>query len=178
MSRRTRFVGSYEEVEEIAELVKETFGAKGETGNGDVSEWLRATVRALGGEVKVAENPSDQESGGGSLVIYRKDNFVIWLSPYTSLLRDNFTMAHELGHYFLHYDSDEPDDERPVIFYRYSSGPDEWQANRFAAALLMPAQEFRKVHKKLRGNTGLLAGHFQVSEPAVSVRANYILDEK
>jgi Zn-dependent peptidase ImmA (M78 family) len=63
----------------------------------------------------------------------------------------------------------------PVIFNRYGSDGDEWQANRFAAAFLMPKDEFVKAYNRYGGNTGLVAGHFEVSEPAVQVRASYII---
>ncbi len=50
--------------------------------------------------------------------------------------RDRFTLAHEIGHYFMHNDvvlsRAEPGSRIPA--YR----DPEWQANTFAAALLMP----------------------------------------
>ena len=52
--------------------------------------------------------------------------------------RDRFTLAHELGHYFMHRDVDlalsRIIDKRSVPAYCNS----EWQANTFAPALLMP----------------------------------------
>lgn len=52
--------------------------------------------------------------------------------------RDRFTLAHELGHYFMHRDVDlalsRINDRRSVPAYCNS----EWQANAFASALLMP----------------------------------------
>lgn len=51
--------------------------------------------------------------------------------------RDRFTAAHELGHYIMHRNA-------PLKFHRAESGKlaaykdSEWQANRFAGALLMP----------------------------------------
>lgn len=52
--------------------------------------------------------------------------------------RDRFTLAHELGHYFMHRNVDlamsRIDSTYNVPAYRKS----EWQANTFAAALLMP----------------------------------------
>ena len=52
--------------------------------------------------------------------------------------RDRFTLAHELGHYFMHKDVDlalsRIDTKYTVPAYCNS----EWQANTFASALLMP----------------------------------------
>lgn len=52
--------------------------------------------------------------------------------------RDRFTLAHEIGHYFMHSDIDlllnRIDRNTSIPLYRNS----EWQANTFASALLMP----------------------------------------
>lgn len=57
---------------------------------------------------------------------------------------DRFTVAHELGHHFLHRDV-------PVVFHqanrRRKLKPEqdsEWQANIFGAALLMPIRRLRR----------------------------------
>ena len=63
--------------------------------------------------------------------------------------RYNFTLAHEIGHWVLHRDevfavSNEPDlfglTANPVICRDGSHEPREWQANTFAANLLMPKE--------------------------------------
>nr|WP_305147469.1 ImmA/IrrE family metallo-endopeptidase [Butyricicoccus faecihominis] len=52
--------------------------------------------------------------------------------------RDRFTLAHEIGHFFMHRDVDlalsRIDERNDVPAYRKS----EWQANTFASALMMP----------------------------------------
>ncbi|WP_428480964.1 ImmA/IrrE family metallo-endopeptidase [Pseudomonas mosselii] len=51
--------------------------------------------------------------------------------------RDRFTASHELGHWLMHRNV-------PIRFHRVEHGQlpaykdSEWQANRFAGALLMP----------------------------------------
>lgn len=57
---------------------------------------------------------------------------------------DRFTVAHELGHYFLHRDV-------PVVFHQAHQTrkmkperDSEWQASIFGAALMMPVHRFRK----------------------------------
>jgi hypothetical protein len=56
--------------------------------------------------------------------------------------RARMTAAHELGHLLLH-------SRRPIFHYRARSKnrtvDPEWQADMFAAALLMPASAFRKM---------------------------------
>lgn len=50
--------------------------------------------------------------------------------------RDRFTLAHELGHLFLgHVD-------RHEVLYRRGANKLEYEANEFAAELLMPRKEF------------------------------------
>ncbi|EKT4505622.1 ImmA/IrrE family metallo-endopeptidase [Pseudomonas aeruginosa] len=54
--------------------------------------------------------------------------------------RDRFTAAHELGHWLMHRNV-------PIRFHRSEQGKlpaykdSEWQANRFAGALLMPSEK-------------------------------------
>jgi len=57
--------------------------------------------------------------------------------------RDRFTAAHELGHYLMHRNV-------PIQFHRAENGQlppfknSEWQANRFAGALLMPIDKMKQ----------------------------------
>jgi hypothetical protein len=61
--------------------------------------------------------------------------------------RINFTLAHEFGHYLLHR-ADYPDaircGEQDVVRWDSAYGQIEHQANRFAANLLMPLDDFRR----------------------------------
>lgn len=94
--------------------------------------------------------------------------FHIFLSPNTGRLRDNFTIAHELGHYFLHTGT--PEGSQPGQFGRYGDTLRERQANRFAAALLMPQARFRELATRFNRNIPVLAGCFKVSPRAAEVR--------
>jgi Zn-dependent peptidase ImmA (M78 family) len=132
---------------------------------------LETTVSLIGGRIQLVDDPSRQEVEGGSLIIRRERDFTIYLSPYTTPLRDNFTIAHEVGHLLLHFFLQKPRPQTPVGFTRYGSGSLEWQANRFAAALLMPEQEFREKYTAYGGDGFLLSGYFEVSRPAVEARA-------
>lgn len=90
--------------------------------------------------------------------------------------RKRYTVAHELGHYFLHGKSEFVD--RVLDFYRH--GPDkeapspsskraECQANQFAAALLMPADMVKAAYLVTR-NVEQLASMFNVTETAMNFR--------
>jgi predicted transcriptional regulator len=143
-------------------------------GGEGVRDFLDRLVHFLRGRIEISSVPSWEEIDGGSLIIEpRATSFVIRLSPHTTPLRDNFTIAHELGHFALHYPHNAPVGEA-VRFNRYGSGLIEAQANRFAAAFLMPAEEFKVARRAFGDDAYVLAGHFGVSQPAVSVRMEYI----
>lgn len=80
--------------------------------------------------------------------------------------RARMTVAHELGHLLMHT-------QQPVFHYR-SKAKDchvdpEWQANYFAAALLMPADSFRKL-----STVSAAKKHFGVSKGAALRRGRVL----
>lgn len=95
--------------------------------------------------------------------------------------RKRFTLAHELGHFFLH-SKNQPlfIDKSPKIMYRNNASSTgevliEREANAFAAALLMPQKLIIQEIDKLQENDASkiiykLAGKFKVSEQAMSFR--------
>lgn len=68
-------------------------------------------------------------------------------SVYTGALnghgRDRFTLAHELGHYFLHDDETTFSRTSGAVVPTYKNP--EWQANTFASAILMPRRLIRNM---------------------------------
>lgn len=95
--------------------------------------------------------------------------------------RIRFTVAHELGHFFLH-SKNQPlfIDKTPKIMYRNNASTTgevliEREANAFAAALLMPQSLIIDEIEKLQKNDASeiisnLADTFEVSEQAMSFR--------
>lgn len=162
---RQRFIQSY---------AAKARSATPPTGGEAVKSLLEYGVADLGGKIVIASAPGVMEIDGGSLMIRGPRDFQISLSPTTSPLRDNFTIGHELGHYMLHYMAHQPHHSEPVVFHRYGQGTMEWQANRFAASLLLPEEDFRALYKQTQGNTPWLAGHFGVSLPATEMRARFL----
>ena len=146
------------DVEKYAESVRKLvkLGA-----NGD----LKAAVCQLGGELQFRDLDSWAEESG-SIYVHGPNDFDIILPQYTSPLRDRFTIAHELGHYFLH----SRQGKTPLIATRKGTGRVEWEANWFAAALLMPELEFREAAKRLDSDIDRIAGEFGVSRDAARVR--------
>ena len=101
---------------------------------------IEAVVRNLGGTIGYQSIWDLNDEEPGSIIIDALDKFRIILTSHTSKERDRFTIAHELGHYFLHclLPLKAEADFVPMRATRYGSDLAEWQANWFAASFLMP----------------------------------------
>lgn len=87
------------------------------------------------------------ENRSGALVKAREEAPAILLNAADGNNRQRFTCAHEIGHYVKRADHPE---EYEFIDYRdalasQGTDPEEIYANRFAAALLMPSSEVRRL---------------------------------
>ena len=130
---------------------------------GSISE----VVRKLGGGITYMRLEEWLEHEADTIVIEGPRKFTIRLLGADGPLRQNFTIAHELGHYILHSRSGVI---APMIAGRKGSNRVEWEANWFAATLLMPEAAFRKSATQ-PGMTDLtLAGIFNVSLEAAQLR--------
>ena len=137
---------------------------------------IRELVSSLGGKIELAQAADSMSQEGGSMYAWKDGRFVIHLSPFTGVLRDNFTIAHELGHLKLHvseYFNQHPE-RVDVRVNRFGNDKPELQANRFAAALLMPAEAFTSVGKQTGWNIPALSVRFSVSQPATQYRADFL----
>lgn len=125
--------------------------------------------------------PYDMEDGVSGILMIEKDNATIGYAKNESIQRQRFTMAHELGHFMLHRHSDLFIDKGFKTMYRPSSSTpskewQEWEANEFAACILMPEQlvkeEFEKIEMDYDNDEWIkeLAAKFKVSPNAMSIR--------
>lgn len=108
-----------------------------------------------------------------AIVVEPDRSFRIRLSSHTGALRDNFTIAHELGHLVLHWPLVRK--KHPGSGMRATRRVDdrnedlrrcEWEANWFASAFLMPRKDFQEAYAD-----GTAAEKFGVTPSAVEVRA-------
>ncbi|WP_222183581.1 ImmA/IrrE family metallo-endopeptidase [Geminicoccus harenae] len=129
---------------------------------------LRDLVGSMGGRIVTVDVPHLRELDGGSLEVYGPGDFLIRLSPITGPMRDNFTIGHELGHYVLH--SGEPLGSLRIRVGRWGCEPVEREANRFAAALLMPRDLFCSTASCCGNEPTKLAAQFYVSCTAAAYR--------
>ena len=118
------------------------------------------------------------------LLVVEKGRGVIGYNKTQAHVRQRFTIAHEIGHFVLHL-SDNPSalfiDTQYIVYRRdaqSSTGENrrEIEANRFGAALLMPAPLLRTEIQEQSFDFGdeemltALANKFQVSTQAMSIR--------
>lgn len=102
-------------------------------------------------------------------VIQKRGNeYTILVNEDDPDVRARFTIAHELGHYFLHV----KDDHRQIVTsFRRDRSARETAANKFAAEFLMPKQLVEKEYAKLViPVSDTLAKKFNVSKLAMRNR--------
>lgn len=137
---------------------------------------MEELVHCLGGSIQVNYTCSDGE------VVKDGDGFIIKLSPFQDEKRKRFTIAHELGHLFLHMGYLTNDElwkqQDNNVYHRMGSSEKEYQANEFAASLLMPEDEYYNVMEKFIENnyvdTLKIANYFNVSVDAASNRGKFL----
>ena len=131
-------------------------------------EHLFEFVSRLG--IKLIHKPMPDDQSG-----FMRKNGEHWEIGINSLHHPNrqrFTLAHELGHYFLHKEEQANwSDKYTFTRADEKSDPMEWEANRFAAEFLMPERKFRELVANGTDNVDALAEAFQVSTMAVRIRA-------
>lgn len=97
-------------------------------------------------------------------------SYTITLPRDTSPLRDNYTIAHELGHIFLGH----PLDAASEIHRSLKRTRIEREANIFAAELLMPRDKFTDACREYGNDPYAVASVFSVSPTAASVRMSIL----
>lgn len=139
---------------------------------------LDALARRLG--VTIERVPIDDRVSG--YIEKRGDRWVIGVNSGHHENRQRFTIAHELGHFAYHRSMLETgtNDTRAYrtdpgtrLFNARIQRRHEVEANRFAAALLMPKEHVIAWHQRMRGvndPVSRLADGFRVSPRAMEIR--------
>ncbi len=137
-------------------------------------------VETIGG--KVIEDPSIDGFSDGRIRKTDENSFEIAVSPFQNEERKNFTIAHELGHLFLHMgfktNSDRWNSQNGIAYYRSGNSELEYQSNEFAAAFLMPQNDYKQIMEKYTCgnlvNTLEIAKYFHVSIDAAANRGKWL----
>lgn len=133
--------------------------------------------------ISVHYEPFEGDLSGA--IIRSDDLVVIGVNSLHHPNRQRFTIGHELGHFLLHVGKDLHIDRGYRFNLRSSSGLrdseiEDWQANVFAAEILMPEQFLRKdlAGKPIDGldERGIkkLADRYGVSPQAMTIRLNHL----
>lgn len=128
---------------------------------------LKPVVARLGGRIEFLSWQDWLTHSHDTITVEGPGKFTIRLMWSDGPLRHRFTIAHELGHYFLH----SRQGKIPLVAGRDgTSRRVEWEANWFAAAFLMPEAAFREAARIHENDPLRLAGQFLVSLEAAMVR--------
>ena len=123
-----------------------------------------------------------QDKDASGLIQKKNGVFEIYIEETHHINRQRFTLAHELGHYFLHMQWKDAenifsDNKETILFHNGKIDKFETEANEFAAEYLMPEKVVREQYEKY-GITELLAGFFKVSKLAMAIRINNIMGDE
>lgn len=140
-------------------------------------------IQLLGGRLETKDETEWQDAWGDGVIrgLREEDGaaFKIEIPAHTSIERDIFTIAHELGHLFLHLKYGSPefrqDDEfTDSIMTRSGRNATEYEANHFAACLLMPEDTYKAVAVETSNNVSEIANKFGVSPSAALMRGKFL----
>lgn len=152
--------------------VAETLAAKWKLNPGDR---LDAFAARLGGTIEYQNVFAVDGTKDGSILIDDERDFKIFVPDYVSFERKRFTIAHEIGHYILHYVAQGMKNQK--VRAARASGPNQERSEReadwFAAALLMPKDEFLRVYREAGDSLIAVARHFGVSKQAAKWQLDY-----
>lgn len=134
---------------------------------------IDAVVEQLGGKVVQGSSDSVQRNG---------DRFKIIVRPFKDENQRKFTIANELGHLFLHmgYKIDDRiwNKQKDGADYQVNDVSQEWLANEFASALLMPKNKYKEIMDQYTMDafvdTKKIADYFGVSVSAASSRGQFL----
>lgn len=130
-------------------------------------------AKKLGIDVVLAPLSQVDRGISGALIKKQGHNPIIVLNNEDSTPRQRFSCAHELGHYVKRTDEGNLNEYNFVDLRNNVSqtgkDADEVFANQFAANLLMPANEVKKLYK-LKLTAVEMSILFNVSDDAINIR--------
>lgn len=136
------------------------------------------SVIAKSNNIDVFISKFDERILGAIRYNKEKDKFQIVLNSTLNLQQRRFTLAHELGHYFLHEDILKSTDIHVDILYKTTDDKEiekgqEKEAEYFAGALLMNRILLEKTYEKVT-DIKELSELFEVSESDMTLRLSLL----
>jgi hypothetical protein len=145
---------SRQQIQKFAESIRQGVGYE----QGDN---LDGVIHRLGGDLLYV---GVDHREGPSITVRGPRSFEIKVFVHSRLEQARVSLAHELGHYFLHSQSGQKPLEAPF----FGEGQVEVEANWFAYAFLMPEEEFRA---KWPDGIDRVQTYFWVSRAVIEARA-------
>ena len=134
---------------------------------------LMGLAAELGVRIEYAD--LDQISGKIEKTGSHPPEFLVTLNNTHSENRQRFTLAHELAHAIKHRDQLDAGGIVDNALYRsLLPEPMEWEANRYAAQLLMPLSAMQKLWRAGHRTAALAAPRLGVSEAAALIRLDQL----
>ena len=129
-------------------------------------------IVAIANELGVEVYGNDwTDSTAGMIKKVSQDRYAIYVNTRHPVVRQRFTVAHELAHFLLHKDHIGDGISEDAL---YRSGLQNWmeiEANQLAADLLMPMKHVLRYKKDPEYNTvQSIADVFRVSSDAMAIR--------
>lgn len=166
--------------ERLEELQKQAEDLVREAGITTIPVPVEAVAKHLG--IEVDEADLGEECSG--MLVRHGDSAVIGVHAGHHEHRQRFTIAHEIAHYILHSEEAYIDEHLHIDLRSNKPGSatkqEEDEANRFAGALLMPADQVRKAFAEQRVDPSRddeipeMAKRFKVSVQAMTKRLMHL----
>lgn len=147
---------------------------------GDLFESSPVKVGEIASRLGISVVGKTMNSEISGLIRRGPEGFVIEVNNTDVGVRQRFTVCHELSHYLLHRELIDNDGITDSILFRSKlSNKLEVEANRLAAAMLIPWNLVNKWHKEIFNdvtsiaNIDAIANHFKASRLAVGFRFGF-----
>jgi len=135
-------------------------------------------LMGLARDLGVRINYAALDGFAGKIEMVQSQNgpeFIITINDADSFSRQRFTLAHELAHFIKHRKQIEAGNIVDNAMYRsLLPEPMEWEANRYAAQLLMPLTAMTKLWREGLRDPAIIATRLGVSEQAAKIRLQQI----
>ncbi len=166
---------TFEEIENKAEEIATSFNPDG------LSPFPFEKIQQGNPDIKILVVDIAERISGAISYDPDTNQFSIFINTLKPDTRQQFTIAHELGHYYLHQEIIKSEDglvdfentlDGNNILYRLDGAQStkvETEANRFAATLIMPRRLIEKAWAELK-SVEECAKVFNVSVSAMSIR--------